>query len=343
MTALVDIKTQAHGRWPSILTNFGIDSSLLDGGHHQCPVCGGTDRFRFDDKNGNGDWVCSGHGMRRGASVGAGNGIDLLMSYLGKGFREVADEIRQALLGQLPKVERPYVSKAPVDRQEVLSKLNKLLAKSHAVVGNDPVDRYLKLRGLSEGAPAALRYVPSLGYFTKGKEGPELKGHFPAMIAQITDVEGNLLAIHRTYLAAKGNGKAPVDEAKKLSNKGIMGGAIRLFEPKDGFIAITEGIETALAVHELFGWPTWATVATAFMSGVELPKHIDKIVICADFDKIDPLSGARPGHVAAMALREKLRAEGRTVKIMLPPREGMDFLDELVERNNLNSNQKIAS
>ncbi|MDN0082500.1 toprim domain-containing protein [Crenobacter sp. SG2305] len=333
MQQLVDIKDLARGRWPELLVSFGINQSFLDGKHHACPCCEGKDRFRFDDKTGDGNWVCSGHGMKRGSSVGAGNGIDLLMGYLGKSFREVADMVREALTGNLPRVERPVAQvKQPVERQDVLRKLNRLRAQSRPA-HNGPVQQYLLYRGLQYSAPDSIRYLPSHGYYIPGDDGPVLVGNFPVMIADVVDVEENLLAVHRTYLDLKGQGKAEVGSPRKLSNKGIGGGAIRLFKPVDGFIAITEGIETALAVNELYGWPVWATIATTFMRQVVLPKEIDRVVICADFDPINPNTGTRPGHEAALALRDRLRAEGRQVKVIFPPREGMDFLDVLVERN----------
>jgi len=43
------VKAAAAGRWPEILSRLaGIDVEILDGKHHACPKCGGTDRFRFD-------------------------------------------------------------------------------------------------------------------------------------------------------------------------------------------------------------------------------------------------------------------------------------------------------
>ncbi len=45
-----DVKTAAIGRWPVILSAVGgIDGAMLDGRHHPCPRCAGTDRFRMID------------------------------------------------------------------------------------------------------------------------------------------------------------------------------------------------------------------------------------------------------------------------------------------------------
>ena len=44
------VKDAARGHWPAVLAAAGIASDLLDGRHHPCPKCGGTDRFRaFND------------------------------------------------------------------------------------------------------------------------------------------------------------------------------------------------------------------------------------------------------------------------------------------------------
>ena len=40
--------------------------------HQACPVCGGSDRFRFDDKEGRGTWFCN--------QCGAGDGLKLVES-----------------------------------------------------------------------------------------------------------------------------------------------------------------------------------------------------------------------------------------------------------------------
>lgn len=52
MSDIAAIKSAATGRWPGILSTLGgVDSSILDGKHHPCPKCGGTDRFRLLDRD----------------------------------------------------------------------------------------------------------------------------------------------------------------------------------------------------------------------------------------------------------------------------------------------------
>ncbi|MEO5331339.1 MAG: phage/plasmid primase, P4 family [Magnetococcus sp. YQC-5] len=59
MHSIDQIKDRAQGQWPGMLTRFGAPASCLTGKHGPCPFCGGTDRFRFDDQNGSGSFICS--------------------------------------------------------------------------------------------------------------------------------------------------------------------------------------------------------------------------------------------------------------------------------------------
>lgn len=48
---LTEIKTLAENRWPEIIARIGgIGQGELDGRHHPCPKCGGSDRFRMIDQ-----------------------------------------------------------------------------------------------------------------------------------------------------------------------------------------------------------------------------------------------------------------------------------------------------
>jgi len=53
-----DVLIDARYRWPSILKTLNI-TVPENNRHGPCPVCGGKDRFRFDDLKGRGTWFCS--------------------------------------------------------------------------------------------------------------------------------------------------------------------------------------------------------------------------------------------------------------------------------------------
>jgi len=52
------VKKAAAGRWEGVLSSLGIHVPA-NGKHGPCPGCGGHDRFRFDNKDGGGSFICS--------------------------------------------------------------------------------------------------------------------------------------------------------------------------------------------------------------------------------------------------------------------------------------------
>ena len=73
------IREVARGRWRyTIYPALGIE--VGNGKHRACPHCGGKDRFRCDDKDGNGSHFCN--------QCGAGDGFALVMKVIGCDFPE---------------------------------------------------------------------------------------------------------------------------------------------------------------------------------------------------------------------------------------------------------------
>ena len=70
-----DAHRKHDGNWRAVLSALGIPAKLLDGRHHPCPGCGGKDRFRFDDKDGRGTWICG----QGGGKPLAGDAFELLV------------------------------------------------------------------------------------------------------------------------------------------------------------------------------------------------------------------------------------------------------------------------
>lgn len=90
-----------RGRWPDLLAELGgLTADQLTDKHQPCPCCGGTDRYRFDDRDGTGSWYCNQCGGRDGAG-GGGTGMDLLMRITGWPYAEACRRI-EAHLGQVP-------------------------------------------------------------------------------------------------------------------------------------------------------------------------------------------------------------------------------------------------
>jgi hypothetical protein len=126
----------------------------------------------------------------------------------------------------------------------------------------DPVDRYLEYRGIDLArlgrAPSALRYHHALW-------NSQSKRYWPAMVAAITSPNGDLAAIHCTWLAAAATAvtKAPIADhhgpfgGAKRTLGHYRGGGIRLWRgasgeawgamPKGETVMIGEGIEDTLS------------------------------------------------------------------------------------------------
>jgi putative DNA primase/helicase len=80
---------RAQHRWREILPLVGIDTRYLTNSHGPCPLCGGKDRYRFDDRDGTGSYFCS--------QCGAGVGIIMVRKLKGWDYKTACDEIDRIL------------------------------------------------------------------------------------------------------------------------------------------------------------------------------------------------------------------------------------------------------
>jgi phage/plasmid primase-like uncharacterized protein len=143
------------------------------------------------------------------------------------------------------------------------------------------------------------------------------------MVALITGPDGSPVAVHRTYLARDGSGKAPVAPVKMTLGP-CRAGAVRLGEIEHvKSLAIAEGIETALSVMQACQIPVWAALSAEGMKNIKLPIEATMITLCADHDA----NGT--GEAAAKAAAKRFQREGRSARITMPPDAGTDFNDLL--------------
>ena len=177
------------------------------------------------------------------------------------------------------------------------------------------VESYLASRGLHGSRPATtLRFHTGL----KHPSG----GIWPVMVALVTRGPDDApLAIHRTFLARDGKGKAPVEPSKMMLGP-CRGGALRLAEPAT-VLMVGEGIETCLAAMLATGHPAWAALSTSGLRVLDLPSQVQDVIVLADGDD--------PGEAAARDCAGRWKREGRRVRIARPP-HGTDFNDMLVGR-----------
>lgn len=332
-----DIKARCQGRWGEIF-NAMADASTMDawqrkGRHSPCPLHGGKDGFRFfRDADTTGGAICSTCGSFP-------DGLSLLEALRDQPFFELLKEVSEFLGGStvqaapvrpLPSLEEILAKEAKTNRRSlsrIMKELNPLLGK-----GNARVAAYLASRELF---PDLTRYPDLyfgvLPYYEETDNGYQKAGDFPCMTWLLRDEIGDVVSAHRTYLDPRGVGKLPDLDPRKLTGsikpKMLGGAAIRIGVPQDGVLGIAEGVETALAVTQLFGETCWSALNSTLLEQFKVPEGITTVHVYADLDR----SGG--GQAAGKALARRLKAEGYDVDFRLPVGEippgqkSLDFAD----------------
>lgn len=308
MTVKADIYRDAQGRWPAILRAIGIDEHVLRDEHGPCPICGGKDRFRFDDKEGKGTFFCS--------KCGAGNGMTLTMLYLNLDFKAAIRRVREII----PSAPQGPVAKS-VDPEEIRRAARRVWEEAAPIVVGDEAHRYLLSRGLNPSVkdlPKCLRLHPELEY--RNQATKHVEGAFPALLAAVQDKGGKFKAVHRTWLQ---NGrKAPVSQPKKTLGKYDAGCAIRLAEVEK-VMGVTEGVENAFSVMEIAGVPTWALISAGQLEKFDWPQGLEELVIFGDRDS------SFTGQKASYTLAYRAKSKGIRVSVELPVHDDTDWNDVL--------------
>lgn len=296
----------ATGRWGYILPSLGIDERFLKNKHGPCPVCGGKDRFRYDDKGGRGTWICN--------NCGSDDGYGLLQRFHGWGFRQTREEVER-IVGVNPAPIAVAVEKDDDARKMAL--IRRVLAETVPVETADPVWLYLNRRIGIETIPACLRYHPALTYVHDDGEIT----HHPAMVAVVSYPDGQGATLHRTYLTKDGR-KADVPAVKKLMpGKPLQTASIKLGGYTD-CLGIAEGIETALAASRRFGMPVWSCVSAGLLEAWQAPENVRCVVVFGDNDP------KFAGQAAAYRVAHKLACAGIAVEVRIPEIVGRDWADE---------------
>lgn len=287
----------ARGKWRGVLLQLGVERSFLSGRHGPCPLCGGEDRFRFDNKGGNGSYICN--------QCGAGTGMQLLQALNGWDFKTAANEVDKVLGNVQADAVRPELSDEK--RRGILNDL----WRSSVPIQGTLAAQYLSSR-CEWRACDDLRFVERC-------RAPDGTFH-PALIALVRGLDGHPVNIHRTFLGP--NGKADIPEPRAMMPGPIPeGSAIRLF-PAGERLGIAEGAETAYAAAERFGVPVWSAINKTILAKWWPPEGVKHVTVFADNDR--KYGGQWKGY----ELAHKLAVKGIGVSVEIPPNAGTDWADE---------------
>ncbi|OYY03728.1 MAG: DNA primase, partial [Acidocella sp. 35-58-6] len=267
-----------------------------------------------------------------------GDLLDLIRENCGlTDFRDVAEEARRflGLAGSDSAPAAVSIDPAPnaTDDTEAMAaqvqrSARRLFAKAQSLPGTLG-DAYLRRRGITSVALAdidsgALRFHPRCFY----RATPDaVREAWPAMIAAVTDLDGTITGVHRTWLDPDGFdpirlGKAPVETPRRALGH-LLGHAVR-FGPANGLdvLAAGEGIETMLSLRcVLPAMPMAAALSAGHLAALLLPADLRRLYIARDADSA--------GDRAVASVTERAIAAGIEV-LVLSPRLG-DFNDDLRE------------
>ncbi|EAQ7366858.1 toprim domain-containing protein [Salmonella enterica] len=252
---------QACGHWPNILPALGV--KVIKNRHQACPVCGGSDRFRFDDKEGRGTWFCN--------QCGAGDGLKLVEKVFGVTPSEAAGKVN-AVTGNLSPVAPEVIAAAETetnaDRQAAAALAVRLMEKTRPATGN----AYLTRKGFPGRECLTLTTTHKTGgvTFRAGDVVVPLYDNTGALVnLQLINADG----LKRTLKGGQVKGACNIIEEQKQAGKRLW---------------IAEGYATALTVHHLTGETVMVALSSVnllSLASLARQKHpACQIVLAADRD-----------------------------------------------------------
>jgi putative DNA primase/helicase len=294
MTSVRDI---AKGRWKEILPALGVDAQYLTNKHGPCPICGGADRFRWDDQHGEGGYICS--------QCGGGDGFRLAGRVTGQTFAQLASKVEE-MLGHSNEY-RGRVGDVEELRQR--EKMKSVWEASGSPKWYGPVSMYLESRVGCLWPSLAIREASW--------------GDTRVMVCKIDDHAGHrAVNLHLTMLTHEGH-KADLDVAKRVMRGKLPDGCAIRLGPEKAVMGVAEGIETAISAAIMFDMPVWACVNGTLLSKWIPPAKAEHVTVFGDND------ANFTGQAKAYHLANRLEVQHkRKVTVMIPPMAGDDWNDQ---------------
>lgn len=223
-----------------------------------------------------------------------------------RSLRDVLDEARLFLRQPQPERASEGFDRQPPAPMGSPQSARRLFAMAKPISDTIAVT-YLRKRGLTAlHDTAALRFHPRC-YYRPDRDSPTQT--WPALIAAVTDLEGHITGVHRTWLDPSGKDKAPIDTPRRAMGH-LLGHGVRFGVATD-VLAAGEGIETMLSLRcVLPTLPMVAALSAAHLAALLFPPDLHRLYIARDDD---------PAGDAAMAtLIERADAVGIEARSLNP-------------------------
>ena len=193
-------------------------------------------------------------------------------------------------------------------------------------------ERYLHARAIRTCRFPALRFHPSLAY----RHDTGRWRRLPALVAAVTDNDGDLVGVHRTWLDPSHPVKARVERPRKALGH-VHGRAVRFPHPSQtacSTLLVGEGIETVLSLVAALPDAVAAAALSAGSLGAFVPPPgVSRLLIAQDRDA--------EGQRAALRLQLRCTRLGIGSAVIVPERN--DFNDDLRELGTEHLAQRLTT
>ena len=229
-------------------------------------------------------------------------------------FRDVLHEARRFL--SLPLKEhhasRPVGPPAPSGSPEAA---RRLFASAKPIPGTLAAI-YLRSRGVADvHGLTALRFHPTCFYRAHAGAPRET---WPALVAAVTDLDGAITGVLRTWLARDGSAKAPLATPRRSLGH-LLGQGVRFGLATD-VLAAGEGLETMLSLRVVLpALPIVAALSATHLAAFVPPSGLRRLYIARDNDRV--------GRRATEMLGARLQVDGIEALVLTPHRD--DFNTDL--------------
>ncbi|AKG16274.2 DUF5906 domain-containing protein [Moraxella bovoculi] len=318
------IRAAAVGNWTDrIFPAVGINLRAPYNRHQPCPLCGGTDRFRCDNKDGRGTSICS--------QCGARDGEQLVRDYLGMDNYDTMNEIASALGMDAT------VTMSDAERQKLQAERRAMIQAQKERETQERRQAQIATARIAQGEWSSARPADSHAYL----ERKMVRSHGLRI-----DAQGNLLIplyYHRSddKVTLVNRQSISADGTKLFLKGGLKGETwFTLGKPNDGdVIFVAEGYATAASIYESFDCthPVIMTIDAGNMVKCApklrtLYPH-STLIFAADDDRATELkTGTNPGITKA---NEAASLAGGYVAVPNFGNDGRRETGELTDYNDL--------